>query len=124
MGIGKNGSGEAMNILPNHNKAVIPLEKFIRYVLNTEHEDGKHKALVFRAVLGYTMNNASLLAANIKSNINNYPAIHKRHNGWGNEYEVVMDIVGLTGRTASVVTAWIIRDGEDFPRLTSASSNN
>ena len=120
MDVGKNESGEAMPILPNHDKAIIPIEKFTKYALDTEHDDGKHKALVFRTVLGYTMNDAAKLVSSIKNNISKYPATFKRHNGWGNEYEVIMDIEGLTGRIAPVVTAWIIKDNEDFPRLTSA----
>jgi hypothetical protein len=36
-----------MAILPNVNKAVVPIEKLRDYSLNSSHDRGKHKARVF-----------------------------------------------------------------------------
>ncbi len=38
--------------LPNPDKATIPSGKLEGYALNQEHSEGRHKAVVFRAVLG------------------------------------------------------------------------
>ena len=40
-------------ILPNADKAVVPIEKLRDYVLNTSHRTGGHKAIVFASVLGW-----------------------------------------------------------------------
>ena len=47
--------------LPNRNNAVVSLEKFTEYLLNPEHPTGRHKARVFKAALGLTLENAEFL---------------------------------------------------------------
>jgi hypothetical protein len=49
------------NALPNHESAVIPVEKLVEYCLNPAHPIGKHKAIVFRSVLGFDQSNCHLL---------------------------------------------------------------
>ena len=107
-----------MGILPNADKAVIPLEKFSNYVLNPNKDP--NKAFAFQAALGYTVGNAGLLVDNISINLSRFPAWPNGHNGYGLRYECIMRITGANGKNATVLTAWIIRDGEDFPRLTNA----
>src|ERR1043166_1633720 len=38
--------------LPNHDRAIIDPQKLENYCLNPAHDKGKHKARVFRSVLG------------------------------------------------------------------------
>ena len=118
--IGVEGRGELMVLLPNADKAVIPMEKFVNYALDICHADGRHKAFVFDRVLGYTVDNASGLIANIKKNIVNYPATHKGKTPHGDKYEIIMQQTGANGCTANVVTGWMIDNGTDVPRLTTA----
>jgi hypothetical protein len=40
--------------LPNAERAVVEIEKLRDYSLNPGHDEGKHKARVFRAALGFT----------------------------------------------------------------------
>ena len=118
------GSGGAkMDILPNADKAVIPMEKFTQYVLNQAHETGKHKAFVFAQVLGYNVNNTNKLIANIKNNIDKFPAVRKGRSQHGERYEITMQLTGENARTAPVVTGWIIDNDSDIPRLVSAYVN-
>lgn len=44
--------------LPNAERAVEPIEKFQDYCLDPEHDEGKHKAEVFRRLFGFTRNDA------------------------------------------------------------------
>jgi len=49
------------NALSNHEGAVIPVEKLVEHCLNPAHPVGKHKAIVFRSVLGFDQSNWQLL---------------------------------------------------------------
>jgi len=60
------------------------------------------------------------LIANIRANIGKFPSDFKGTSDFGDIYEVIMELEGLNGRKASVVTGWIIDKGTDYPRLTSA----
>lgn len=105
-----------MNLLPGIDKAVIPIRKLTHYSLDFEKDP--NKAAAFKVALGYTTDNAESLVRNIKSNISRFNAVHKGHNGYGDIYEVIMRLTGENGKTANVLTGWIIQDGTDYPRLT------
>ena len=109
-----------MNILPNADKAVIPIEKFRDYALNLTHESGVHKAIVFDKVLGYNTKNVQTLISKIREGIANFPATYKGFTIYGDKYEVTMPIEGVNGRVAPVVTGWLIGGDSGIPRLTSA----
>jgi hypothetical protein len=47
-----------MPILHNARAAVIERSKVTRYCLDPDHEDGRHKARVFKSALGYGLANA------------------------------------------------------------------
>lgn len=49
-------------VLPNYDKAVIPIEKFTQYAPNPEKD--KNKAEAFEKALGYNLNNAEGLIKN------------------------------------------------------------
>ncbi len=105
-----------MNLLPNADKAVIPIEKLTRYSLNFDKDP--NKAIAFRVALGYTKETAELLRHNIYANISRFNVIVKGNNGFGDIYESIMRLVGENGKTANVLTSWIVENGTDFPRLT------
>ncbi len=74
--------------LPNPERASIG-RKLEDYVLNPHHREGRHKARVFESILGITLANQAVLREAI-----------------------------LQAAAPLVLTAWIVRHGEDFPRLT------
>jgi hypothetical protein len=94
-----------MKVLPNAKSAVIPVEKFTEYSLNPLKQ--KDKAEAFEKALGYTLDNYQMLIDNIKSNITNYPATPKPDLGYGQRYQVVMNLLGENGKEAKVLTAWL-----------------
>ena len=104
------------DLLPNADKALIPIEKLVGYSLNFERDP--NKAIAFRSSLGYTRRNADRLVENIRANLHNYKAVYKNNNGYGDIYVVVMNIIGENGENANVLTSWIIENGLDYPRLT------
>ena len=107
-----------MNILPNWDKAVVPVQKLIHYTLDFTKDP--NKAAAFKSALGYTKHNYQKLIDNIYSNISHYAAVYKGNKGFGDTYEVVMKLIGENKKAAKVLTGWIIEDGTDYPRLTSA----
>lgn len=107
-------------LLPNREKAEIPDKKLLDYMLNPDHPKGGSKAVVFRNVLGYTKENAQDLASAFRKGLNSWKATERKPQKHGRPYEVKMLLSGPTGRQATVKTGWIMDDGSDHPRLTSA----
>ena len=105
-----------MNTLPNADNVIIPIEKLTNYSLDFDKDP--NKAIAFKLALGYTKNDADKLIENICQSINKYNAVSKGNNGYGELYEVVMNITGENGKTANVLTSWIIENGLKVPRLT------
>jgi hypothetical protein len=107
-----------MKILPNADSAVIPLAKFTDYALSPIK--GKGQARAFERALGYNLSNVEKLIDNIRRNLKNFEATPKGDNGYGQKYEVIMNLVGENGETATVLTAWIVEHKSGETRLTSA----
>lgn len=104
--------------LPNGVGAVIG-EKLERYSLNSAHPEGQHKARRFAAALGITVANAVVLRdAVMEAARGSDEAVEWGNNGYGIEYHLPFRMQTATG-SATIRTCWIIRRGEDFPRLTS-----
>jgi hypothetical protein len=88
------------------------------YTLSPSHRQGQHKARVFASVLGITLANADVLRDALKREAaTSESATQKGNNGFGEVYELRFPLTTERG-TATVLSAWIIRHGEDFPRLT------
>ena len=88
------------------------------YSLNPAHRHGQHKARVFESALGITLVNAVILRdALMRASATSENAQHKGNNGHGDVYELRFPLTTGKG-TAIVLSGWIVRTGEDFPRLT------
>ena len=107
-----------LNMLPKADKVVIPAEKFINYALNPIKSRGK--AVAFSEALGYTKDNADLLMLNIRQNLKKFPAENKGDKGYGETYAVLMELMGVNGKTANVMTEWLDDNKTGKMRLTSA----
>ncbi len=123
-GFGKSVSGKAVQAfekqkLPNYKEAVIAPEKLTGYALNKNHPFGKDKAIAFEKYLGYTLDNAELLDAEIRKGLNENIAKARTETEFGKPYEVRMIMKGINGKKAKVKTGWIIDKGKQNPRLTS-----
>ena len=87
------------------------------YVLNLRHWEGRHKARVFESVLGITLANREVLRQAILSAAENSDEAEPLGNNGHGEVYVLRFPLGTDRGRATVLTVWIIRDGEDFPRL-------
>lgn len=113
------------NALPNYEAAVIPPEKLTMYALNPTHtthvwgkSSGSDKARVFKSVLGFDKDNWDLLRERVLAELPFHEAAEGHKDEYGQRYTVVMPITGANGRTADVLTAWIIRSPGAAPTLT------
>ena len=107
--------------LPNAEKAVVDIEKLRDYCLNPNHPEGKHKARVFFDKLGISQTHAEDLRRAILEGVLLAEAVEQKASPFGRRFVVDMVVSrseGIVLSTALVRTAWIIREGEDFPRLT------
>ena len=104
--------------LPNADNAVIDLKKLRDYCLNPMHPRGKHKARVFQSLLGITQDDVEILKVAILVGIANNDCLVGETDVYGKRYNVDFP-VHIKGRNALVRTTWIIKNKEDFPRLTS-----
>lgn len=106
-----------MSRLPNAELAYVPLEKLVNYALSKEHPVGKHKAMIFEAVLGITVNDAEFLRSLILEAVLVNDATLTRSDRFGSRFQMEFDVESY-GRVARVVTAWIIETDEISPRMT------
>ena len=103
--------------LPNGNRADLG-DKLESYSLNPLHREGRHKARVFASALGITLENQEVLREAVwRAVAESNDAEARGDNGFGEVFVLRFPLATDTG-AATVVTAWIVRKGEDFPRLT------
>jgi hypothetical protein len=102
--------------LPNGNQAIIDSDKLYKYCLDVEHDEGRHKALLFRELLGITPENAGLLLAALAKAAAVDDARRGRNDRYGQRYVVDFEFTGPAG-TAVIRSAWIVPPQETVPRL-------
>ena len=104
--------------IPNADKAVVDIAKLPRLLPSAEHLRGRHKARVFAASLGLTADNADELQAALLRAVIAEEAMATDQDEYGQRYVVDFTMNG-PGRDVRIRSSWIVRAGEDYPRLTS-----
>lgn len=110
---------EGSERLPRADHAVVPREKLEGYLLNPEHETGRHKARVFAAALAIRQANWDYLRQQLLTRVVDAPVRSVRETPWGNLYEIVVAVDGLNDQTRRVVSVWLVV-GDAAPRLITA----
>ncbi|HEX8174416.1 MAG TPA: hypothetical protein VF543_04775 [Pyrinomonadaceae bacterium] len=108
--------------LPNADSAVVDIEKLRDYSLNPNHPEGKHKAHVFLSTLGLKADDAERLRKLILEAVLTAEAEERPPSSYGKRFVVDLQATAFDKYVATskvIRTAWIIRNDEDFPRLTS-----
>jgi hypothetical protein len=105
--------------LPNADRAVVDPAKVRDYLLSPEHPVGRAKARFFTA-LGFTRTawsdlRQALLAHGAAGDAERGPTT-----AYGQKYTVRGILQGPTGDTSSVVSIWIVLEGEDIPLFVTA----
>jgi len=104
--------------IPNAERAIVEVEKLRDYCLSESHPRGKHKARVFASVLGITADDADELRSAMMTAVRVTEATPGEHDEYGQRY-IVDFSMNHQGNEAIIRSAWIIRHGENTPRLTS-----
>jgi hypothetical protein len=105
-----------MDKLPNAQSAVIEVAKLRDYSLSSEHPRGRHKARVFRESLGLSAFDAEWLKQAILEGIQSQPAEKHETDSFGSRWRVDLPLT-RQGKSVVVRTGWIIKTGEQIPRL-------
>ena len=102
--------------LPNPDKAIINIDKLAGYCLNPEHQDGQHKARVFKSALNLGIEDVEVLRTALLKAVSDQMAIPTKPNAYGQKYIIDFEM-NHSGKMAKVRSAWIVRNDEKFPRL-------
>ena len=102
--------------LPLGDRAIIDERKIVDYCLSNDHDDGKHKARLFREVLGITLDDADHLLRRLKEAAVAREAIPGKLDHFGQRYVIDFEVEGSRGNV-NVRSAWIVLAGEEVPRL-------
>ena len=105
--------------LPNAEHAVVDEVKIRAYLLSAEHPVGRFKAAFFRG-LGYGAEDWPLLQSALVAHAMTGAALPEPTSAYGQKFRIRAMLQGLGGRSALVVSIWIIRAGEDLPRFVTA----
>ena len=103
--------------LPNGSRAIVDIRKLRDYCLNPDSPKGRTKARVFAASLGLAPGDAEFLRRILLQAATDKECRPGEADDHGQRYTV--DLIVTTDRGSQRVrSGWIVRSGEDFPRLT------
>jgi hypothetical protein len=105
--------------IPNASRAVIDPAKLRGYLLSPDHPVGRSKAGFF-AGLGYERDAWRQLEGDLRAQHLSRDARPWAPSKYGQKYEIRGLLTGPSGRSAEVVSVWIIRASEDVPRFVTA----
>lgn len=102
--------------LPNGGASIVEIEKLRDYCLSQEHPRGRHKARVFRSLLGMTAAHAEELRAALIGAALTEDASLGTSDQYGTRY--IIDFELRRGkRVAEIRSCWIVLSGEIAPRF-------
>lgn len=102
--------------LPNYHQAKIDIRKLRDYCLNPQHPIGKHKARIFKALLGVGRNNASFLRNQILQALSKSEAVKSYEDKFGTRYVVNLRI-NNNHKSATFAMIWIIPRKQKIPQF-------
>ncbi len=103
--------------LPNGHRAFVDVRKLRDYCLDPHSPKGRNKARVFTAALGLTRRDAEFLRQILLEAAISEDCKPGEADDYGQRY--TLDLTVATDRDCRLVrSGWIVRSGEDFPRLT------
>lgn len=102
--------------LPNASRAIIEERKLRDYLLSTSHPVGRFKARFF-AALGFTVGDAEELGRALRSIAEECSIAGEEDTRYGLKYLIAGTLRGPSGKSADVITVWLIAKGDSLPRL-------
>ncbi|MGH2372448.1 MAG: DUF6883 domain-containing protein [Gemmatimonadales bacterium] len=105
--------------LPAAERAFIDPTKIRDYLLSAEHPIGRFKAAVFRAA-GYSRDDWKQLQKDLLVLAQAGEVSRGGTTRFGSKYLVRGRLGGAADRSVRVISVWIVRTAEDFPRFVTA----
>ena len=105
--------------LPAAERAVIEPAKIRDYLLSSSHPVGRFKAPFF-ASLGYTSANWRRLDEDLRDLAISGDAELGKDSPYGQKYEIRATLRGPSGKSAEVLTVWIVLFGGYMPQFVTA----
>jgi hypothetical protein len=105
--------------LPNRERAVVPREKVVDYLLSPAHRDGRHKAVFFTG-FGFSVERWEDLADALLRHASDHEVAKQEDSPFGTRYVVEGIMAMADGRDALPRTVWFIDTGADVPRFVTA----
>lgn len=102
--------------VPNAEQAIIDPRKFTEYLLDQSSEQGSPKAK-FLEGFGFTMERQKALRRALVLHLRTYEFAETHEREHGQVFEVVGPLSTPDGRNPYVKVVWIVRSGEERPRL-------
>jgi hypothetical protein len=102
--------------LPNGMRALVDIAKLRDYSLDPVHEEGKHKARVFKSALGISRGEAEWLKDQLMKFAQAEECEVGRRTDHGQRF-VMNCLLTHSGKSARIRIVWNIRPNEDFPRM-------
>jgi hypothetical protein len=105
--------------LPNYDKAVVPREKVVGYLLSFAHRDGRGKAAFFSG-FGFTADVWQTLADALRLHAAEHEVVKIEATPFGARHVIEGELGAPDGRAPLVRVVWFIETGEEVPRLATA----
>lgn len=105
-----------MESLPNFQFATLEISRLEKYVLNEDHPIGKHKARLFKALLGIYRKDADWLRGEILSKVPHCDCEMSALDDYGIRYVVPMKITYFA-KSCDLISVWIIRKQQLNPEF-------
>src|SRR5712691_7301558 len=102
--------------LPYSDEAILDIRKIEDYCLSPSHPRGRHKARVFRETLNLQRSDAAWLRDALLEAARSNEASEVAVDAWGIHWRLDATI-RRQGKSAVVRTIWIVRTGENVPRI-------
>ncbi len=105
--------------LPNLEKAFVPPNKITQYLLDTNHDEGRGKALFFLHV-GFTVAEWKDLAKSLMQHAYEHKVVKEQTTRFGTRYIIEGAMLTPIGRKVQLRSVWFVSRGDPNPRLVTA----
>ncbi len=105
--------------LPNRDKAIVPKDKLVRYLLSDTHPVGSTKARFFRG-LGFNETNIAKLENALLKMARTNDVNDERNFKFGTNYSINGVIETPSGKTVTITSVWFVKTASSRPSFVTA----
>lgn len=105
--------------IPGANRAFVDAAKLKDYLLSPTHDEGRFKARFFRS-LGFRQETWRDLQSIFQKVPEQFEAVEVQETAFGRMFECGFSLCAPNGQRSEILSVWILRPNEDFPRFVTA----